>query len=152
MQRTLLFAAGLAAGLLVAAPSGRGAEPARKVINLPARQVAAPFSDSILAGNTLYLAGKIGLDPATRKVPADADQEARLMLDAMQANLAAAGLTMDDLVKVEVHCSDVSLYDRFNAVYKTYFKHSDYPARAFLGSGPLLFGARFEITGVAVKP
>jgi reactive intermediate/imine deaminase len=152
MQRTLLFAAGLAAGLLAAAPIGRGAEPARKVINLPVRQAAAPFSDSILAGNTLYLAGKIGLDPATRKVPADADQEARLMLDTMQANLAAAGLTMDDLVKVEVHCSDVSLFERFNAVYKTYFKGSDYPARAFLGSGPLLFGARFEITGIAVKP
>jgi enamine deaminase RidA (YjgF/YER057c/UK114 family) len=44
----------------------------------------------------------------------------------------------------------VALYDTFNAVYKTYFR-GDYPARAFLGSGKLLRGARFEVQGTAVK-
>jgi hypothetical protein len=51
---------------------------------------------------------------------------------------------------VTVHCPDVTLYDKFNAGYKTYFK-GELPARAFLGSGPLLFGAHFEMLGTAVK-
>jgi 2-iminobutanoate/2-iminopropanoate deaminase len=59
-------------------------------------------------------------------------------------------MTMDDLVFVQVYCTDVKLYDTFNAVYRTYFKR--FPARAFLGSGPLLGGARFEIQGIAEKP
>ena len=59
-------------------------------------------------------------------------------------------MTMDDLVSVQVFCSDVSLYGTFNDVYKGYFTKG-FPARAFLGSGPLLFGARFEVQGIAVK-
>jgi enamine deaminase RidA (YjgF/YER057c/UK114 family) len=57
---------------------------------------------------------------------------------------------MDDLVSVQVFCSDVSHYAAFNSVYRTYFK-GDFPARAFLGSGKLLFDARFEVMGIAVK-
>jgi enamine deaminase RidA (YjgF/YER057c/UK114 family) len=59
-------------------------------------------------------------------------------------------MTMDDLVSVQVFCSDVSHYDAFNKVYRTFFK-KELPARAFLGSGRLLFGARFEVQGVAVR-
>jgi enamine deaminase RidA (YjgF/YER057c/UK114 family) len=44
----------------------------------------------------------------------------------------------------------VSYYEAFNGVYRTYF-HDNYPARAFIGSGKLLFGARFEVQGIAVK-
>jgi 2-iminobutanoate/2-iminopropanoate deaminase len=51
---------------------------------------------------------------------------------------------------VQVHCPDLSLYDKFNAAYRTYFS-KEFPARAFLGSGPLLFGGHFEMLGVAVK-
>ena len=58
-------------------------------------------------------------------------------------------MSMDDLVSVQVYCSDVSLFDTFNGVYRGYF-HGNYPARAFLGSGKLLFGARFEVLGIAV--
>ena len=97
------------------------------------------------------MSGHIGLDEATKKPPADAEQEARLMLDAFRETLSRAGLKMADLVFVQVFCSDVSLFDRFNAVYRMYFG-GEFPARAFLGSGPLLFGARFEIQGIAVKP
>jgi enamine deaminase RidA (YjgF/YER057c/UK114 family) len=57
---------------------------------------------------------------------------------------------MDDLVSVQVFCSDLSLYREFNRVYATYFKQ-EYPARAFLGVANVLFGARFEVQGVAVK-
>jgi enamine deaminase RidA (YjgF/YER057c/UK114 family) len=57
---------------------------------------------------------------------------------------------MDDLVSVTVYCSDVSLFDTWNKVYPTYFG-KDLPARAFIGSGQLLLGAHFEMTGIAVR-
>jgi reactive intermediate/imine deaminase len=101
-------------------------------------------------GDTIYIAGKIGLDPKTGKPPADVSDEARLVLDGVKAVVEHEGLTMDDLVSVQVFCSDVSHYDAFNAVYKTYFK-KDAPARAFLGSGTLLFGARFEVMATAAR-
>lgn len=108
-----------------------------------------PFSQAVRIGDTLYLAGHIGLE-AERKVPADPAEEARLVMDAFKATLAEAGLVPDDLVSVQVFCSDVSLYDTFNGVYRRYFT-KEFPARAFIGSGPLLFGARFEVQGIAVK-
>jgi 2-iminobutanoate/2-iminopropanoate deaminase len=124
--------------------------PSHKHVNLPNRRPNLPYNDAVVVGDTVYLSGRIGLDPATRKPPADPDQEARIMLDSLRDVLALEGLTMDDLVQVQIFCSDVSLFDRFNAIYRTYFTGS-LPARAFLGSGPLLFGARFEIIGIARK-
>lgn len=108
-----------------------------------------PFSGAVRVGDTLYLAGQIGLGP-DRKPPAEVADEAKLVMDAVKKVLADAGMTPDDLVSVQIHCSDVSHYDAFNAVYRTYFT-KEFPARAFLGSGALLFGARFEVLGVAVK-
>lgn len=110
----------------------------------------APFSEAVLAGNTLYVAGHIGIDPATGKPGATPEDEARLVMESFKRTIEAAGLSMDDLVSVQVHCSDVSFYDAFNGVYRTYF-HGNYPARAFLGSGKLLFNARYEVMGIAVK-
>jgi len=112
---------------------------------------AMPFSDAILVdGKTLYLSGRIGLIPGTTKVPDTAEEEARLVLDEIKRVLAMAGMTMDHLVSLQIFCSDVSLFDQFNAVYRTYFT-GKLPTRAFLGSGTLLFGARFELQGIAVK-
>jgi enamine deaminase RidA (YjgF/YER057c/UK114 family) len=103
----------------------------------------------VFAGNTLYLAGEIGTD-ANNRVPDTAEAEAKAVLDKIQARLKAAGLTMDDLVSVQVFVSDVKHYDAFNGVYRTYFS-KEYPARAFIGSGTLLFNARFEVQGIAVR-
>jgi len=108
-----------------------------------------PFSGAVLAGNTLYLAGEIGTD-ATNKVPDTAEAEAKAVLDKIQARLKSAGMSMDDLVSVQIFCSDVKHYAAFNDVYRGYFS-KEYPARAFIGSGALLFGARFEVMGTAVK-
>jgi len=144
---TGIFVAGLAAGVGMA---GAKAAPVRKHINLPGRAVAAPFSDAVLIGDTLYLAGRIGLKPGTREVPATAEEEAKNVLDQFKAVLAAADMTMDDLVSVQVFCSDVSLFDTWNKIYPTYFT-KELPARAFIGSGPLLFGARFEVQAIAVR-
>jgi reactive intermediate/imine deaminase len=130
--------------------SALGQNPKRRHINLPNRNVNAPFSDAVLVGDTLYIAGRIGLDPKTGKVPADVEQEARNVLDGFKAVLAQANMTMDDLVTVQVFCSEVSLFDKWNGVYRTYFK-KDFPARAFIGSGHLLFDAHFEMQGTAFK-
>ncbi len=111
---------------------------------------SAPFSEAVLVGDTLYVGGHIGIDPATGKPGATAEEEARLVMEAIKRTMEAAGMSLDDLVSVQVHCSDVSFYDAFNGVFRTYF-HENYPARAFLGSGKLLFNARFEVLGVAVK-
>ena len=142
-----IFVAGVGAGVAMGAAK---AAPARKHINLPGRAVTAPFSDAVLVGDTLYLAGRIGFKPGTREVPATAEEEAKNVLDQFKTVLAAAGMTMDDLVSVQVFCSDVSLFDTWNKIYPTYFT-KELPARAFIGSGPLLFGARFEMQAVAVR-
>jgi reactive intermediate/imine deaminase len=110
-----------------------------------------PFSDAVRVRQTLYLAGRIGLDPATQKPPADAATEVRNVMDQIKAVLAQEGMTMDDLVTVQVFCTDLSLYGTFNDVYRGYFTKG-FPARAFIGSGSLLAGGRFEVQGIAVKP
>ena len=154
MKNYRMLFVGLTCGLLIGLFLGGMAVysqgGARRVINLPTRNASLPFSDGVMVGNTLYLAGRLGVDPKTNQVPSDPEQEARLMIDGFKAVLAEAGMTMDDLVSVKIFCSDISLYDKFNGVYRSYFK-KDFPARAFLGSGPLLQGAKFEIMGVAVK-
>jgi reactive intermediate/imine deaminase len=109
-----------------------------------------PFSDGVLVGNTLYIAGHIGLDAKTGMPPASAEEEARLVMDGIKQTVELAGLTMDDVVSIQVFCSDLKFYDTFNGVYKTYF-HGDYPARAFVGASNLLRGGKFEVFGVAVK-
>lgn len=108
-----------------------------------------PFSGAVLTGNTLYLSGHIGVDDQLR-VPDTAEAEAASVLDQFQATLTLAGMTMDDLVFVQLFCSDVAHYAAFNTVYRKYFQ-KEFPARAFIGSGKLLFDARFELQGIAVR-
>ena len=117
---------------------------------VPANAPPAPFSDAVLAGDTLYVAGHLGLDPATGNAAAVADAEARLMLDAVRRTLEAGGMHMDDLVSVTVFCTDLSLYDHFNTIYRSYFQ-GHYPARAFIGVDKLVRGAHFELQGTAVR-
>ncbi len=109
-----------------------------------------PFSDGVLVGNTLYLSGRIGLDESGMRVPDDIETEARNVMDGVQAVLRKANMRMDDLVYVQVFCPDVSLWERFNAIYSSYFT-GKLPARAFIGSGKLLFDAHFEVQGIAVR-
>ncbi len=127
----------------------RGASE-HKFMRLPDRTDNNPYSNAVLVGDTLYLAGDIGIDPKTGAPPPKIEDEVRIVMESMNTRLEMVGMSMDDLVMVEVHCPDLSLYGQFNDVYRTYFdKH--FPARAFLGSGPLLLGGHFEVTGVAVR-
>jgi len=104
----------------------------------------------VLVGDTLYLAGRIGIDSKTGKPPEDLEKEIHLLLDGIKDTLAQAGMTMEDLVYVQVFCPDLTLYDKFNGVYRNYFT-KDFPARAFVGSGPLLRGGHFEVQSIAIK-
>jgi len=138
-------------GLLLVATTALASSP-RTFLNPRTNalnQNDAPFSGAVRVGDTLYISGQIGLGP-DRKPPLEVKEEARLVMEAVKKQLAEGGMTPDDLVSVQIFCSDVRHYDAFNAVYRTYFAR-EFPARAFLGAGILLFGARFEVMGIAVK-
>ena len=107
-----------------------------------------PFSGAVMVGDTLYVSGALGL--VDGKVPEDPADEARAVLDSIKGTLEAAGMTMDSIVSVQVFCSDVSHYGAFNDVYRTYFT-KEFPARAFIGAGTLLFNARFEVQVIAAR-
>jgi reactive intermediate/imine deaminase len=141
----------VSAALVSAVSAELSAQEVRRHINPRSAtdSTALPFSGAVLVGNTLYLSGTIGLDE-NQQVPSTPEAEARLVLNNMQRTLESAGMTMDDLVSVQVFCSDVAHYAAFNAVYRTYFTR-EFPARAFLGAGTLLFEARFEVQGIAVR-
>ncbi len=108
-----------------------------------------PYSGAVLLGDTLYLAGALGTDE-NFEVPEDPADEARNVMNAIKGNVEAAGMTMDDIVSIQVFCTDLNLYQTFNDVYRTYFTQ-EYPARAFIGVGTLLFDARFEVQGIAIR-
>ncbi|HTX59559.1 MAG TPA: Rid family hydrolase [Verrucomicrobiae bacterium] len=117
---------------------------------LPPGVARKPFSDAVLVGDTLYVSGRIGLDPATGVPPADPADEAAALMENLRGVLDAAGFSLRELVAVTVFSPDLAAYGVFNEVYLSYFS-GDLPARAYVGSGPLLFGARYELTAVAVR-
>src|SRR5689334_18777855 len=90
-----------------------------------------PLSQSVMVGNTLYISGVPDIDPATGKPAETLEQGAKLSLDGVKRAIEAAGLTMDDLVWVQIFCTDPSFYAGFNEVYRTYFRGDVMPARAF---------------------
>jgi 2-iminobutanoate/2-iminopropanoate deaminase len=112
-------------------------------------QLHLPISSGVLAGNTLYIAGTIGVKPGG-KTPISATEETRVIMNRIQDVVRRAGMTMDDIVSIQVFCTDMSAYGAFNKVYRTYFS-GKYPARTFVGVAKLGAGARFEVKGIAVR-
>ena len=72
---------------------------------------ALPFSEAVLVGSTLYIAGHIGLDAKTDLPPASAEDEARLVMDGIKQTVESAGMSMDDVVSMQIFCTDLKLYD-----------------------------------------
>jgi 2-iminobutanoate/2-iminopropanoate deaminase len=138
--------------LLACALQATAADTERKFVNVETSRAPTPrpISDAVLVGDTLYISGQLSIDPQTNQVPADPQSEAKLVMERFKRTVEAAGLTMDDVVSIQVFCTDLTLFDTFNGVYRTYFKQG-FPARAFLGAGSLLRGAHFEVLGVAVR-
>jgi 2-iminobutanoate/2-iminopropanoate deaminase len=138
--------------LLVLSVSQADANADRQFVNgtRSAARAPLPFSDAVLVGDTLYIAGHIGIDPKTDRAADDPRIEAKFVMDRVKATVESAGLTMDDVVTMQIMCTDLGLYDTFNDVYRTYFQHG-FPARAFLGANSLLRGAHYEVLGIAVR-
>ncbi len=136
-----------------ACATGSHSAPAQRRIIATDRAPAAiaSYSQAIQVGNTLYLAGQIGLDPATRElVPGGLQPEARRALDNCKAVLEAAGFTLADVVQVQVFLADVNDYAAFNEVYGAYFPPPA-PARAAVAVAALPRGARVEVLMTAVR-
>ncbi len=136
----------LAAAIALLAPSLASAQishfPATPAPNGP------PFSTAVMVGNTLYVSGTT--DGGFKDGDTNTAAATRVMNN-IKRSVEAGGLTMDNLVWVQVFCSDLAAYAEFNTVYRTYFK-GPLPARAFLGTNALLNGSRFEVMGIAAKP
>ena len=110
-----------------------------------------PFSDGVRVGNLVMLSGQIGVKPGTLElVAAGFAAEARQTLDNLRLTLAAHGLTLRDVVRVQVMLADMAEWPRFNEVYREFFS-APWPARSAFGVNGLAFGARVEVEAFAVK-
>ena len=120
-----------------------------KAINLsPARGL--PFSDGIIAGNTLYVAGQEGTDDAGKLAPGGIGPETKATLDNIAKVLKAAGYEMKDVVSVTVYLADIHDFPEMNKVYKSVLPDPK-PARATIQAAALVNDARVEIAVIAVK-
>jgi 2-iminobutanoate/2-iminopropanoate deaminase len=110
-----------------------------------------PYSPGILAGNTLYISGQLGRDPATAKlVPGGIEAETRQAMANIRKVLQAAGMDFKNVVSVNAFITSFADFDKFNAIYKTYFP-VDPPARATVQVAGLNLGAHLEIQMIATK-
>ncbi|MDR7866425.1 MAG: RidA family protein [Sporomusaceae bacterium] len=108
-----------------------------------------PYSHAVAAGDIVYLSGQTPLDPKTGKLVAgDVGDQTAQCFENLNNVLAAAGLTLDDVVKVNVFLTDIGDFAAMNAVYATKFA-APYPARSTVGVAALPLGARVEIEMIA---
>ena len=110
-----------------------------------------PYSQAITVGDTVYISGQLPIDPATGSFPSDdIRDQTRMSLENVKAILAAAGLTMANVVKTTVLLDDIGDFGAMNEVYGTYFA-KPYPARAAFEVAKLPKGAKVEIEVIAVR-
>jgi 2-iminobutanoate/2-iminopropanoate deaminase len=145
--RLFLWAFTIAMVVGVAVQSGYGQE--RRAINLSSAK-GLPFSDGIVAGNTLYVAGQEGSDDSGRLAEGGIGPETAAALDNIQKVLKAAGFELKDVVSVTVYLADIHEFPDMNKVYKSVMPDPK-PARATIQAAALVNNARIEISAVAVK-
>jgi reactive intermediate/imine deaminase len=114
-----------------------------------APQAIGPYSQAMRCGDTVYLAGQIGLDPATMALVSGVEPQIRRVFDNLKAVATAAGGGLDDIVKLTVYLTDLNHFTRVNEIMATYFI-APYPARAALGVASLPRGAHVEIEAIMV--
>ncbi|MDH4065736.1 MAG: RidA family protein [Acidobacteriota bacterium] len=131
----------------------RGPAPARRVVQ-PAnyRPSPAPLVPAILVGDTLYLSGSTGADPASGQLVAGGlEAEMTQIMSNVGKVLAAADMDMGDVVSVTAYLADMADYARFNELYRGYFPNGSYPTRSTVAVKDLARGARLEVTMTAVR-
>ncbi|MGB6025838.1 MAG: RidA family protein [Candidatus Sulfotelmatobacter sp.] len=140
-----VFAIVLTVGVTV--QSGYGQQ--RKAVNLSSAK-GLPFSDGIIVGHTLYIAGQEGSDDSGKLVAGGIGPETAAALDNIQKVLKAAGFELKDVVNVTVFLADIHEFPDMNKVYKTVMPDPK-PARATIQAAALVNNARIEISAIAVK-
>lgn len=144
----LIAGAGYAVG-----QQARGPAPARRVIQ-PAgyRPTPSPLVPAILVGDTLYLSGSTGGDPVSGQlVGGGLEPEMKQIMSNVQTVLAAADMSLGDVVTVTAYLADMGDFARFNEIYRSYFPTGAYPTRSTVAVKELARGARLEITMTAVR-
>jgi 2-iminobutanoate/2-iminopropanoate deaminase len=110
-----------------------------------------PYSQAVLAGDTLYVSGQLPIDPATGTFAADdIDGQTRQTLINLGEILKAADMSYEHVVKTTVLLADIADFKAMNDVYATFFT-GDFPARAAFQVAHLPLGARVEIEAIACK-
>jgi 2-iminobutanoate/2-iminopropanoate deaminase len=140
-----IFAIAIVAGLSVQ----QGHSQERKAVNLsPARGL--PFSDGIVVGSTLYIAGQEGTDESDKLATGGIGPETTAALGNIQRVLKAAGFELKDVVSVTVYLADIHEFPDMNKAYKSVMPDPK-PARATIQAAALVNNARIEISAIAVK-
>ena len=109
-----------------------------------------PYAHSVLAENTLYISGQLGLDPATGDLQTTVEQQAQQALQNLGAILKAAGLDYSDIVKTTVFLKNMGDFAAVNEIYAKYFPENP-PARSCVAVCELPKGGLVEVEAIAVK-
>ncbi len=112
-----------------------------------APQAIGTYSQAVRCGDTVYLSGQIGLDPATMQMVEGIEAQIHRVFDNLKAVAAAAGGSLDDCVKVNVYLTDLGHFAKVNEIMATYFREP-YPARAAIGVASLPRNALVEVDAV----
>lgn len=122
----------------------------KAVISTPnAPSAIGTYSQAVRCGDTIYLSGQIGLDPATMLLVEGIDAQVKRVFDNLQAVAAAAGASLDDAARLTIYLTDLAHFAKVNETMAAYFKQP-YPARAAIGVASLPRGALVEADAVLV--
>jgi reactive intermediate/imine deaminase len=122
----------------------------RQIISTPAAPAAiGTYSQAVKVGDTVYMSGQIGLDPATMAMVEGIDAQIVRVFENLKAVAAAAGTTLDAAVKVNIYLTDLANFAKVNETMAKYF-NQPYPARAAVGVKELPRGALVEADAVLV--
>ncbi|MCL4725180.1 MAG: Rid family detoxifying hydrolase [Rhodocyclaceae bacterium] len=121
----------------------------RIIATADAPAAIGPYSQAVQSGNTVYLSGQIGLDPATMQMAEGIDAQIARVFDNLKAVAAAAGGALADAVKVNIYLTDLANFARVNDAMASHFSQP-YPARATVQVAALPRGALVEIDAVLV--
>jgi len=123
-----------------------------KVINTTnAPAPIGPYSQAIVAGNTLYISGQIPMNPSTKELVMDTlENETTMVMNNLKAILDEAGYSFKDIVKCSIFLADMGDFPVVNEIYGSFFKDT-YPARETVQVGKLPLGVNVEISAIAVK-
>jgi reactive intermediate/imine deaminase len=107
------------------------------------------YSQAVKVGNTVYLSGQIGLDPATMQMVDGIDAQIERVFENLKAVALAAGGSLADVVKINLFLTDLAHFAKVNEAMARHFSEP-YPARAAIGVAALPRGALVEADGVMV--